>query len=74
MLVFPLSFLVLCLGFIMILLGRERRALHDVIAGTAVVYGWDARAARAAVPGQALHARRLTPARGGAPAGRAAAA
>ena len=41
-LVFPLSFLVFCLGFIMILLGRERRALHDVIAGTAVVYGWDA--------------------------------
>jgi phage shock protein PspC (stress-responsive transcriptional regulator) len=26
--------------------GREHRALHDVIAGTAVVYGWDARAAR----------------------------
>jgi hypothetical protein len=29
-----------------ILLGRDRRALHDVIAGTAVVYTWDARAAR----------------------------
>jgi len=25
---------------------RERRALHDLIAGTAVVYAWDARAAR----------------------------
>ncbi len=24
----------------------ERRALHDVIAGTAVVYPWDARAQR----------------------------
>ena len=25
---------------------REHRALHDLIAGTAVVYAWDARAAR----------------------------
>ena len=25
---------------------RERRALHDLIAGTAVIYEWDARAAR----------------------------
>jgi len=45
-LVFPLSFLLLGLGFVGILLGRERRALHDVIAGTAVVYTWDARAQR----------------------------
>jgi uncharacterized RDD family membrane protein YckC len=43
---FPLSFLLLGLGFIGILVGRERRALHDVIAGTAVVYAWNARAAR----------------------------
>ena len=42
-LVFPLSFLLLGLGFAGILLGRDRRALHDVIAGTAVVYTWDAR-------------------------------
>jgi uncharacterized RDD family membrane protein YckC len=34
------------LGFIGILLGRNRRALHDVIAGTVVIYSWDARAAR----------------------------
>jgi hypothetical protein len=27
-------------------LGRRRRALHDVIAGTVVIYSWDARAAR----------------------------
>jgi uncharacterized RDD family membrane protein YckC len=27
-------------------LGDQRRALHDVIAGTVVVYSWDARAAR----------------------------
>lgn len=42
----PLSFLVFGLGFTGILLGRRRRALHDVIAGTVVVYSWDARAAR----------------------------
>jgi len=34
------------LGFLGILVQRERRALHDLIAGTAVVYAWDARAAR----------------------------
>jgi uncharacterized RDD family membrane protein YckC len=45
-LAFPLSFLLLGLGFAGILVGRERRALHDVIAGTAVVYTWDARAQR----------------------------
>jgi uncharacterized RDD family membrane protein YckC len=45
-LAFPLSFLACGLGFAGILLGRERRALHDVIAGTAVVYSWDARTAR----------------------------
>jgi uncharacterized RDD family membrane protein YckC len=42
----PLSFLILGLGFTGILLGRRRRALHDVIAGTVVIYSWDARAAR----------------------------
>ena len=42
----PLSFLLLGLGFVGILLGGQRRALHDVIAGTAVIYSWDARAAR----------------------------
>ena len=45
-LVFPLSFLLFGLGFLGILVQRERRALHDLIAGTAVIYGWDARAAR----------------------------
>lgn len=42
----PLSFLTLGIGFLPILFGRHRRALHDRIAGTAVVYSWDARAAR----------------------------
>jgi uncharacterized RDD family membrane protein YckC len=45
-LAFPLSFLIIGLGFLGILLGDQRRALHDVIAGTVVVYSWDARAAR----------------------------
>jgi len=45
-LAFPLSFLLLGLGFLGILLEHDRRALHDLIAGTAVVYCWDAREAR----------------------------
>ena len=43
---FPLSFITLGIGFVGIVVGDERRALHDVIAGTTVVYDWDARAAR----------------------------
>ncbi len=42
----PLSFLVLGLGFLGVLFQRERRTLHDLLVGTAVVYAWDARAAR----------------------------
>jgi uncharacterized RDD family membrane protein YckC len=45
-LAFPLSFLLLGLGFLGILVQREHRALHDLIAGSCVVYAWDARAAR----------------------------
>jgi uncharacterized RDD family membrane protein YckC len=45
-LTFPLGFLTLGLGFLGILLGGQRRALYDLIAGTTVVYAWDARAAR----------------------------
>jgi uncharacterized RDD family membrane protein YckC len=42
----PLSFLTLGFGFFLIVLRQDRRALQDLIAGTAVVYAWDARAAR----------------------------
>jgi uncharacterized RDD family membrane protein YckC len=42
----PLSFLVVGLGLLGIVFGRERRGLHDVLVGTAVVYAWDAKAAR----------------------------
>jgi uncharacterized RDD family membrane protein YckC len=45
-LVLPLSFLLFGLGLLLILLRRDRRALHDLIAGSAVVYAWDAQAAR----------------------------
>ncbi|HET6949251.1 MAG TPA: RDD family protein [Acidimicrobiales bacterium] len=42
----PLSFLVFGLGLLLILVHPAQRALHDLIADTAVVYAWDARAAR----------------------------
>jgi uncharacterized RDD family membrane protein YckC len=45
-LAFPLSFLFLGIGFLPILFQHQRRALHDLIADTAVIYAWDARAAR----------------------------
>jgi uncharacterized RDD family membrane protein YckC len=44
-LAFPLSALIAGLGFAFILFQREHRALHDLIAGTAVVYDWGPRAA-----------------------------
>jgi uncharacterized RDD family membrane protein YckC len=42
----PLSFVIFGLGFAGIVLRHDRRALHDLIAGTAVVYSWDAHSAR----------------------------
>ena len=44
-LVIPVSVVVLLLGLIGIVLGRERRTLHDVVAGTVVVYDWGERQA-----------------------------
>ena len=41
-----LTLLTLGIGFLGIVYQRERRALDDFIAGTAVVYDWDAKAAR----------------------------
>ena len=46
----PLSFLLFGLGLAGIVLGRERRALHDAIAGTAVVYDWGDRPAEMPAP------------------------
>jgi uncharacterized RDD family membrane protein YckC len=42
----PLSFLFFGLGFLGILLNKDRHAWHDRLAKTVVVYSWDARAAR----------------------------
>lgn len=42
----PLGFVTFGLGFLWALVDRRRRALHDVLAGSSVVYDWDARAAR----------------------------
>jgi len=39
-------FFTLGIGFLGIVYQRDRRALNDYFAGTAVVYDWDARAAR----------------------------
>jgi uncharacterized RDD family membrane protein YckC len=55
----PLSFALFGLGLLGILVQKERRAFHDLCAGTCVVYSWDARAAtlrwlaRQAQPGTA---------------------
>jgi uncharacterized RDD family membrane protein YckC len=46
LLAFPLGFLTLGLGFLGIVVGRTRQALYDRIADTAVVYDWDAEAAK----------------------------
>jgi len=42
----PLSSLLLGLGYVPVLLQKEHRALHDLLAGTAVVYDWGGRVAR----------------------------
>lgn len=46
LLAYPLGFLTLGLGFLGIVVGRTRQAIYDRIADTAVVYDWDAEAAR----------------------------
>jgi uncharacterized RDD family membrane protein YckC len=45
-LVLPFSVAFVLIGVLIMLFNRDRRALHDLIAGTAVVYSWNARAAR----------------------------
>jgi len=46
LLAFPLGFLTFGLGFLGIILGRTHQAIYDRIARTAVVYDWDAEAAK----------------------------
>jgi uncharacterized RDD family membrane protein YckC len=57
-LAFPLSALLAGLGFALLLVQREHRALHDLIAGTAVVYDWGGRAAELPGPLSEFLARR----------------
>jgi uncharacterized RDD family membrane protein YckC len=45
-LVLPLSFLFFGVGFWIGLFRRDRRELHDLIAGSAVLYAWDAETAQ----------------------------
>lgn len=56
-LTFPLSFVPFGLGFIGIVVGRERRAFHDVCADTAVVYDWDAHGTRLRALAHGRHGR-----------------
>jgi len=49
-LVMPLSVLALGIGALWILVDPERRALHDIIAGTVVVYDWGDRTAEMPAP------------------------
>lgn len=57
-LAFPLSALALGLGFLGIVIGRQHRAFHDVVAGTAVVYDWGDRPAELSAPLSAFLTRR----------------
>jgi uncharacterized RDD family membrane protein YckC len=49
-LTYPLSFVVVGIGLLGIVFGRERRAWHDHFARTAVVYDWGSRDARLSTP------------------------
>ena len=46
LLAFPLGWLTLGIGFLPIVFGRTRQAIYDRVADTAVVYDWDAEAAK----------------------------
>ena len=46
--VLPVSLALLALGLVGMIVGRERRTLHDVAAGTVVVYDWGSPRGRAA--------------------------
>ncbi|HWD80866.1 MAG TPA: RDD family protein [Kribbella sp.] len=54
---FPLSVVPAGLGFLLLVVQREHRALHDLIAGTAVVYDWGDRPAELPGPLSAFLAR-----------------
>jgi uncharacterized RDD family membrane protein YckC len=63
-LMLPVSFLLLGLGLVGAVLDRERRALHDRLAGSTVVYDWGDRRATLPTPlarWLALHAASIDP-------------
>jgi len=43
---FPVSFMLFGIGFLIGLVRRDRRELHDLLAGTSVIYAWDAATAQ----------------------------
>lgn len=47
---YPLSFVVVGLGLVGVVVHRERRALHDLLAGTAVIIDWGDRRAELPSP------------------------
>jgi uncharacterized RDD family membrane protein YckC len=49
-LTYPLGFAVVGVGLLGVVFGSERRAWHDHLAGTAVVYDWGSRTARMSTP------------------------
>jgi uncharacterized RDD family membrane protein YckC len=49
-LTYPLSFVIVGIGLLGVVFGRERRAWHDHFARTAVVYDWGSRTARLSTP------------------------
>jgi uncharacterized RDD family membrane protein YckC len=53
-LVFPISFLLFGVGFLVGLIRGDRRELHDLIADTGVIYAWDANTAQLRAEGTAL--------------------
>ena len=46
----PLSIILLGVGLLMAVFGRERRALHDHLANTCIVYDWGERPAEMPAP------------------------
>lgn len=49
-LTYPMSFAIVGIGLLGVVFGRERRAWHDHLARTAVVYDWGSRTARMSTP------------------------
>ena len=63
----PLSIVLLGVGFLMALPGKERRALHDHLAGTCIVYDWGDRPAEMSAPLAKWLAEKRLSHRGGGP-------